>query len=183
MSSFLPAALSATALILLQALGWSQGPAANEEREAAGTAQAASADVAALEASFEAQLEGLQRDFEARLAELERRLADDEREMRARDALFSKLIIDNTSSDQAFKQSLEGKWYERIGLRGYTQFRFTSLFGKDLTPDLVVPPDSSVSENETLLLRRGRFIFSGDVSEHLFVYVQPDFNASVGGYG
>ncbi len=136
-----------------------------------------------IEAAYEARLLAVRQDFEARLAALEARLSDDEREMRDRDSQFEKRITDNTSSDQAFKQALAGKWYERISLRGYTQFRTTTLFGRDLTPNLVAPADSSVSERETFLIRRGRFIFSGDVSSHVFLYAQLDYNGSVGGSG
>lgn len=135
------------------------------------------------EADFEARLARMQQEFEARLAELEQRLSADEQELRAKDAQFEKSIGDNTSSAQAFKQSLAGKWYERINLRGYTQFRTTTLFGRDLTPNLVVPADSSASENESFLIRRGRFIFSGDVTPHVFLYAQLDYYGSVGGSG
>lgn len=138
---------------------------------------------ATLEASFQARLRQVQQDFDARLAELERRLTADEAELRAKDAQFEKSITDNTSSDQAFKQTLAGKWYERISLRGYTQFRTGTLFGRDLTPNLVVPADASASETEMFLIRRGRFVFSGDISSHVFLYAQLDYNGSVGGTG
>lgn len=145
--------------------------------------QSGAAPESPVEAAYEARLRAVRQDFEARLAALEARLAEDEREMRAKDSHFEKVITDNTSSDQAFKQSLAGKWYERISLRGYTQFRTTTLFGRDLTPNLVAPADSSVSERETFLIRRGRFIFSGDITPHLFLYAQLDYNGSVGGTG
>lgn len=76
-------------------------------------------------------------------------------------------------------RALAGKWYERISLRGYTQFR-----RQDVTSEqgavLEVPADRTVSPNETFGIRRGRFIFSGDISEHLSLYAQSDFNASTG---
>lgn len=150
---------------------------------AASPTDSAQESAAALEASFQSRLRQVQEEFEARLTELERRLAADEHELRAKDAQFEKSITDNTSSDQAFKQSLAGKWYERISVRGYTQFRTTTLFGRDLTPNLVVPADSSASETEMFLIRRGRFVFSGDVSSHVFLYAQLDYNGSVGGSG
>lgn len=77
------------------------------------------------------------------------------------------------------KKALAGKWYEKIGLRGYTQFRFTEVQQGEGT-DVEVPADRSVNANETLMIRRGRFIFSGDVSNHLYLYAQSDFNASTG---
>jgi hypothetical protein len=77
-------------------------------------------------------------------------------------------------------RALAGKWYERISLRGYTQFR-----GHEVTSEegavLEVPADRSVNPNESFMIRRGRFIFSGDLSDHLSLYAQSDFNASTGG--
>lgn len=81
--------------------------------------------------------------------------------------------------DDVVRKALAGKWYERIGLRGYTQFRMTETSAGDGVP-VEVPADRSVNENETLMIRRGRFIFSGDISDHLALYAQSDFNASTG---
>lgn len=80
---------------------------------------------------------------------------------------------------QAVARALDGKWYERISLRGYTQFRSSEGFGSQPVP-VEVPADRSVNENETLVIRRGRFIFSGDISRRLYLYAQSDFNASTG---
>ena len=76
-------------------------------------------------------------------------------------------------------KALAGKWYERIGLRGYTQFRSSTVLRED-GPDLEVPADRSVNENESLVLRRGRMIFSGDATDHVSTYAQFDFNGSNG---
>ena len=76
-------------------------------------------------------------------------------------------------------RALAGKWYERISLRGYTQFRreeVTSSQGAVLE----VPADRSVNPNESYGIRRGRLVFSGDVAEHLSVYAQTDFNGNIG---
>jgi len=115
--------------------------------------------------SFEASVSALKQDFETRLAALEAQVAEQK------------------TAREAAEKAAKSKWYEKISLRGYTQFRTTSLFNEDLTPDLVVPADSSVSEKETFMIRRGRFIFSGDVSEHVFLYAQFDAFGSVGGSG
>jgi len=71
------------------------------------------------------------------------------------------------------------KWYDQLNLRGYTQFRYHSILDRD-GAELNVPNDRSVAENNTFFIRRGRIILSGDVSEHLGLYVQPDLNASPG---
>lgn len=70
------------------------------------------------------------------------------------------------------------QWYEKFSVRGYTQFRYTSLLGKDGEAQWFHPADRSVSGNESFLLRRVRFIFSGDISDRVYLYVQPEFNAS-----
>jgi hypothetical protein len=87
-------------------------------------------------------------------------------------------IIDQTVSS-AIKETLTGKWYERIALRGYTQFRFSSVFS-EAGPPLEAPADRSVNPNESLVIRRVRFIFSGDISDHFYLYAQYDFNGSTG---
>jgi Phosphate-selective porin O and P len=76
-------------------------------------------------------------------------------------------------------RALAGKWYERIGLRGYTQFRGSNVFDHE-GPPLEVANDRSVNETETLIIRRGRFVFSGDVTDRLSLYAQSDFNGSTG---
>lgn len=68
-------------------------------------------------------------------------------------------------------------WYERIGIRGYVQVRHTEILDED-GADLDVPADRSVSDTDTFLIRRGRIILFGDVSDHLYIYAQPDMFAS-----
>jgi hypothetical protein len=82
-------------------------------------------------------------------------------------------------SSDVVKKALANKWYEKIGLRGYTQFRFSKV-DQGEGPDVEVPADRSANANETLMIRRGRFIFSGDVTDHLYLYAQSDYNASTG---
>lgn len=107
----------------------------------------------------------LQQDLEARLAALEKQVADQK------------------VAREAAEKAAKSKWYEKLSLRGYTQFRTTTLFNRDLSPNLVVPNDPSVSETDTLNIRRGRITLSGDVSDHVSLYAQLDFYGSVGGSG
>lgn len=81
------------------------------------------------------------------------------------------------SAADSVAKVLKGKWYEKIGLRGYTQLRYHSILDQQ-GADLNVPNDRSVAENNTFYLRRVRLILSGDVSEHLSIYIQPDMNGS-----
>lgn len=76
-------------------------------------------------------------------------------------------------------KALAGKWYEKVGLRGYTQFRYADVLSHEGAP-IDVPNDRFVNENESFGIRRGRFIFSGDVTERVYLYAQMDFNGSTG---
>lgn len=69
-------------------------------------------------------------------------------------------------------------WYEKLGIRGYTQVRYTSVFDQS-GAKLDVPADKSATDSDTFLMRRGRVILSGDVHDHLFLYAQTDFSASL----
>lgn len=109
-------------------------------------------------------------DFAARLEALEARVRAGEAERKALEDKLAKL----PASDG------KAKWYDKLSIRGYGQVRYTTLFNEDNTPNLTVPNDRSVTEPETLILRRGRVILSGDVTSHLFMYAQADFAGSTG---
>ncbi|SIT90754.1 Phosphate-selective porin O and P [Pontibacter indicus] len=68
-------------------------------------------------------------------------------------------------------------WYDRISLRGYAQVRYNRLL--ETNPNLKCDQcDKSLGDGGGLFLRRGRLIFSGDVSDRLYIYIQPDFASS-----
>jgi hypothetical protein len=90
-------------------------------------------------------------------------------------------LSDGTSSS-FLKGALKDKWYERISLRGYVQFRFNHVFTKN-GPVLDVPADRSVRETDSLFMRRGRLVFSGDATERLSIYAQTEFTGQIGGAG
>lgn len=71
------------------------------------------------------------------------------------------------------------RWYEKISIRGYTQFRYTHSLNNDLLESN--QGDRSIKGNNEFSLRRGRVIISGQPHERVFVYVQPDFASSVAG--
>jgi hypothetical protein len=108
----------------------------------------------------------------ARVDAVERRVAE-------QDTTIAGLKATSDVVTPLVNKALAGKWYERIGLRGYTQFRYADVLSHD-GPALDVPSDRSVNENESFVIRRGRFVFSGDVSDHLSLYSQLDFNGSTG---
>lgn len=75
------------------------------------------------------------------------------------------------------------KWYEKLSLRGYSQFRFARTVDQDplgAEPNLLA--DRSVNGvAENFSIRRNRLILFGDVSDHLYMYIQPDFAAVIPG--
>jgi hypothetical protein len=70
------------------------------------------------------------------------------------------------------------KWYDKISIRGYTQVRYSYI-----TDDkkLVSEYDSSIGNNTGFLIRRARLIISGDITDWLSIYIQPEFGSSGGG--
>ena len=77
-------------------------------------------------------------------------------------------------------QAASRPWYDRISLRGYTQIRYNRLLesNKQLT---CAQCDRSIGNNGGIFLRRGRLVFSGDVSSRVSIYIQPDFGSDAAG--
>lgn len=74
------------------------------------------------------------------------------------------------------------KWFEKYSLSGYTQFRINETV--ELRPGSAPAQhvgDSSVEDNQSFLIRRARLVLSGDVTDRISLYFQPDFAASVPG--
>lgn len=71
----------------------------------------------------------------------------------------------------------EKKWYEKINLRGYTQIRTNETVWQERgTAEATLVGDRAVGPNQNFSIRRARLILFGDISEHLFLYLQPDFS-------
>ncbi len=64
------------------------------------------------------------------------------------------------------------RWYEKISIRGYTQFRYNYTSGNDL---LTSPGDRSIVKFNEFFLRRARLIVSGQPHDRVFVYLQGEF--------
>jgi phosphate-selective porin len=65
------------------------------------------------------------------------------------------------------------KWYETFSIRGYTQIRYNRLL--ETNPKLKCDQcDKSIGENGGFFIRRARLIFSGNVHDRVFFYIQPD---------
>jgi hypothetical protein len=68
-------------------------------------------------------------------------------------------------------------WYEKLSLRGYTQVRFGRTLNSDpFGADPSLFGDRSIDgRTENFSIRRARLILFGDISDHLYLYFQPDF--------
>ncbi|PRY10618.1 phosphate-selective porin O/P [Pontibacter ummariensis] len=71
-------------------------------------------------------------------------------------------------------------WYKSISIRGYAQVRYNRLL--ETNPLLKCDQcDKSLGAGNGFFIRRARIVFSGNVHERLFIYIQPDFASSPGG--
>lgn len=104
--------------------------------------------------------------------------------LRRADERISSLEALHAEAQQALADQVSKKkaWYEKINLRGYLQVRSneTTRLKPGSAPAQHVG-DSGVGDNQTLTIRRARLTFSGDVTDKIFVYFQPEFAASVPG--
>jgi hypothetical protein len=64
------------------------------------------------------------------------------------------------------------RWYEKISVRGYTQFRYNFTPNNEL---LTSPGDRSIVKDNEFFMRRARLIVSGQPHDRLFVYLQAEF--------
>jgi hypothetical protein len=80
---------------------------------------------------------------------------------------------------KTINDTLLSKWYERIQLRGYAHFRYNRFLetNRNLTN---TTNDKSWGNNKGFFLRRARLTFFGEVSDRVYIYVQPDFAQDVG---
>jgi hypothetical protein len=80
---------------------------------------------------------------------------------------------------QAPASEKPAKWYEKIGLRGYSQFRYNRLL--ETNPSLVCEQcDRSIGDNNGFFIRRARLVLSGDIHERVSMYFQQDFATASG---
>lgn len=75
-------------------------------------------------------------------------------------------------------------WYKRVSLRGYTQLRLNEILSGEATAPagqsrLRSPGDSGITDQGNFTFRRIRLVFSGDLSDDVSFYFQPDFANAV----
>jgi len=70
----------------------------------------------------------------------------------------------------------ESHWYDKIRIRGYTQFRYNRLPSFRVNEDLINDQgDRFLGKNNGFGIRRARLVIFGDVHERVSIYLQPDF--------
>ncbi len=68
------------------------------------------------------------------------------------------------------------KWYDKLSLRGYAQFRYNRLL--ETNPNLKCEQcDKGIGKGQGFEFRRARLVLSGDVHDRLFVYIQFDYSS------
>ncbi|MGQ0811930.1 MAG: porin [Nitrospiraceae bacterium] len=70
------------------------------------------------------------------------------------------------------------RWYEKISIRGYAQFRYNKNINN---PFLINEQGDRAIGDNAFSLRRARVIISGQPHDRVFVYLQPEFASAVGG--
>ncbi len=74
----------------------------------------------------------------------------------------------------------EAKWYDKFGIRGYTQLRYNHALDDELD-GMALHSDKSIGEDQSLFIRRLRVILSGDINDRMSLYLQPDFAVTPSG--
>jgi hypothetical protein len=90
--------------------------------------------------------------------------------------------VEQQTHSASDKKPSEKKWYDRLSIRGYTQVRLNEVIDEEpgSAPAQYVG-DRSIGDDQSFLIRRARVIISGDVSDHMYVYLQPDFASTPSG--
>lgn len=88
----------------------------------------------------------------------------------------------STFSKDSTKKEVKKQWFETFSIRGYMQVRYNRLL--ETNPKLKCEQcDRSIGEGGGFMVRRMRIIFSGNVGERVYFYVQPDFASSASSTG
>ena len=82
---------------------------------------------------------------------------------------------DSLKKSQASSAS-HAKWYDKISLRGYSQFRYNRLL--ETNSDLRCEQcDKGIGKGQSFGFRRGRLVFSGNPHDRIYLYLQFDYSA------
>lgn len=94
----------------------------------------------------------------------------------------SKSVITTVTTETTAVTEKKQQWYDKIQLRGYVQVRNNRLFetNSDLRSD---QGDKSIGNFGGFFIRRNRLIFSGQLNNHVYFYIQPDLASSASATG
>lgn len=93
-----------------------------------------------------------------------------------------KALEEHIAANREDRAKNDEKWFNKMNLRGYTQLRFNQPLSGDSgagSPELRSPGDSGIKDNSNFSFRRVRLVFSGDITDYLYLYIQPDFASNV----
>jgi len=94
--------------------------------------------------------------------------------VKAQDSLVKKTEV--------LKEEKKTNWYDKISIRGYMQVRYNRFL--ETNPKLVSEQgDKSIGDKQGFFIRRMRIIFFGQIHEHVYFYIQPDFASSASSTG
>jgi Phosphate-selective porin O and P len=71
-------------------------------------------------------------------------------------------------------------WYETFQIRGYSQIRYNRLLETN-NKYKNEQGDRSIGKDGGFSIRRTRLIIQGNIREHVFLYIQPDFANTLSG--
>lgn len=96
----------------------------------------------------------------------------------AMDTVAQKKTVSVKIDTVATKKPADKKWYDRFNIRGYIQVRYNELLqtNEDLTCEQC---DKFWGGDGGFGIRRTRIIFSGQISNNIYFYIQPDFASAV----
>lgn len=89
--------------------------------------------------------------------------------------VFARDVDEDTLKGNIVANPLPKKqWYETIQLRGYAQMRYNGLFETNPNLQCAQCDRSWGGDGGGFFFRRIRMIFSGQIHERIFMYIQPD---------
>ena len=89
----------------------------------------------------------------------------------------TKTVNTSLTSEEVKPEEKKIKWYDKMSIRGYTQIRYNRLFESNENFKSE-QGDRSIGRLGGFFIRRMRIIFYGQLNEHVYFYIQPDFASS-----
>src|SRR5665647_3987691 len=78
---------------------------------------------------------------------------------------------------QLMAEGLKSKWYEKIQMRGYADFRYNRI-GETNNQLTCTMCDGSLGGKQGFFFRRARLTLFGEITDRIFIYIQPDYSTS-----